>query len=149
MAAFIEQHEHFPTILARDLFGMIAGTSLGAGTHRHIFNHATDPNLIVKIENGYQSFSNIHEWEVWNRIKDTNLAKWFVPCVALSGAGTVLIMKRAKPLTPKQVPKKVPAFFTDLKEENWGWYQGRPACLDYGNHLLLEKGMTSRMRRFR
>lgn len=147
MAAFINYHEHFPTTLARDLSGMIPGESEGAGTFRHVFSHATDKNLIVKVENGHQSFSNIREWEVWNRVKDMDIAKWFVPCVQLSGAGTVLIMKRAKPIPRAKLPAKVPAFFTDLKHENWGLYHGRPVCVDYGNHLLLEEGMTKRMRK--
>lgn len=147
MAAFINYHEHFPTILARDLSGMILGESEGAGTYRHVFSHARDKNLIVKVENGVCSFSNVREWDVWNAVKDTALAKWFVPCVTISGAGTVLIMKRAKPIPRAKLPAKVPAFFTDLKPENWGLYQGRPVCVDYGNQLLLEEGMTKRMRK--
>lgn len=146
MPAWITESEHFPTTLARDIFAMIADKSLGAGTHRHIYSHASDPNLIVKIENGAHSFSNIREWEVWDRVKDTNLAQWFAPCVELSPNGLVLIQRRCKEVTAKEMPKKVPAFFTDLKVENFGRYKNRIVCLDYGNHLLLEKGMTSRMR---
>lgn len=147
MSAFITYHDHFPTILARDLSGMILGESEGAGTFRHIFSHATDKSLIVKVENGFQSFHNIKEWEVWRAVKYTKWAKWFVPCVQISGAGSVLIMKRAKRIPRSKLPERVPSFFTDLKAENWGWYKGHPVCVDYGLHLLHEYGMTTRMKK--
>lgn len=147
MPAWIQYHEHFPTSLARDLAGMVIGDSEGAGTFRHIYSHAHDKDLIVKIENGYRSFHNVTEWEVWKSIKSTDLAKWFAPCVEISGNGIVLIMKRAKPIPRAKLPARVPAFFTDLKAENWGWYKGHPVCVDYGLHLLHENGMTKRMRK--
>lgn len=58
-------------------------------------------------------------------------------------------MQRAEPVSARDLPRKVPAFFTDLKAENWGRIDGRFVCVDYGLHLLHEHGMTSRMRSVR
>jgi hypothetical protein len=41
----------------------------------------------------------------------------------------------------------MPAFFTDLKRENFGLLLGRLVCHDYGVNLLMENGMTKRMRK--
>lgn len=149
MTAYVDFDQHFKTGLARDLAGMILGDYDGHGTYRSIFHHASDPSLIVKVENGRQSFSNVHEWEIWKAVRDTKLAQWFAPCVDISPAGMVLIMRKCEPSNVRSLPDKVPAFFTDLKAENWGFYEGRPVCFDYGNHLMLERGMTTKMRKAR
>jgi hypothetical protein len=145
-SAYVAFDDHFKTILARDLAGMLLGDYDGHGTYRSIFHHATDPTLIVKVENKTGSFSNVQEWDVWQRVKLTKLARWFAPCVQISGAGTVLIQRKCELVTARQLPKKVPAFFTDLKAENWGLLNGRAVCFDYGCNLLMERGMTERLR---
>lgn len=146
MSAFVDMQDHFKTALALDVLGMVVGRYDGYGTYRAIFDHANDASLIVKVENQSQCFSNVAEWQVWESVRDTKLARWFAPCVEISPRGIVLIAKRCKPITREQLPDKVPAFFTDLKVENWGLYEGRPVCLDYGCHLMLEHGMTSKLR---
>lgn len=137
---------HFKTGLARDVANMVLGDLHGYGTTRAIYTHATDPTLMVKVETDAGSYNNIMEWEAWKSVKDTEFAKWFAPCVQISGAGLVLTMKKCTVATARELPRKVPAFFTDLKAENWGWYEDRFVCLDYGLHLLHELGMTKRMR---
>lgn len=149
MSAYVDRDDHFKSVLARDVAGMVLGDYRGTGTYRCIFDHASDPELIVKVENGHQCFCNVREWDVWERVKETALAKWFAPVVAISSSGVVLVMKRCAEVPVQLLPEHVPAFFTDLKAENWGLYEGRPVCLDYGNHLLIEYGMTKRMRRAR
>lgn len=146
MTAFVDMNDHFKTALAQDLLGMVVGRYDGYGTYRAIFDHATDASLIVKVENQSQSFSNVNEWNVWQAVKETKLARWFAPCVDISPRGIVLIARRCKPIPREMLPDKVPAFFTDLKVENWGLYEGRPVCLDYGCHLMLERGMTTKLR---
>lgn len=149
MSARVEFDDHFRTVLARDLAHMTLGDELGYGTSRAIFSHATRDDLIVKLETDSGSFSNVREADVWDAVKDTELAKWFAPVVEISPAGLVLLMKKCRVAIPEALPDKVPAFFTDLKAENWGIYEGRPVCLDYGLHLMLELGMTKRMRKAR
>lgn len=148
MSAYVSLGDHFRTVLARDLMGMVLGDSICHGTHRHVFNHATNKDWIVKVENGAQSFMNIAEYQVWQSVKETKLAKWFAPVLEISPSGLLLIMPRCQVATINDdLPKSVPAFMTDLKPENWGWLDGRWVCLDYGLHLLHEHGMTSRMRK--
>lgn len=137
---------HFKTGLARDLAGMVLGDLHGFGSTRTIYTHATDPTLMVKVETDAGSYNNIMEWEAWKSVKDTEFAKWFAPCVEISPAGLVLTMKKCERVSARGLPRKVPAFFADLKAENWGWYEDRFVCLDYGLHLLHEYGMTKRMR---
>lgn len=146
MSGYIDLDTHFTTTLSKDVQGMLLGDAMGYGTFRHIYNHATDPDVVVKLENGAQSFHNVTEWQVWQSVKDTEFAKWFAPVKHISASGTVLIMQRAQPVTVKDLPKKVPAFFTDLKAENWGRIGNRFVCVDYGLHLLHEYGMTKRLR---
>ena len=56
-------------------------------------------------------------------------------------------MKYCEPIAAIALPAEVPAFFTDLKPGNWGIYNKHPVALDYGKHMMLERGMTSRMRK--
>jgi hypothetical protein len=138
---------YFSSVVAREFSDMVIGESLGAGAFREVFAWELDPTLVVKFETAAGSFSNVREHDVWERIRDTELAKWFAPVVRISSCGSVLLMKRTKPITTAELPDKVPAFFTDLKRDNWGRLGKQIVCHDYGNHLLLEKGMTSRMRK--
>lgn len=147
MSGYIDLKEHFSSVVAKDVSSLLLGRSLGYGSSRAIFEHATDPGLIVKIEDGAGSFHNIAEWQVWNSVKHTTLARWFAPVVHIASAGSVLVMKKCDELRTEELPAEVPAFFTDLKPENWGRYEGRAVCLDYGLHLLHERGMTKRMRK--
>jgi hypothetical protein len=52
--------------------------------------------------------------------------------IRISPAGAVLIMQKADPIREAELPKKLPALFTDLKISNWGIINGRPVCIDYG-----------------
>lgn len=140
--------EHLPTTLGRDLARLLIGDMIGRGQFRQVFAHAFDKRKVVKIENGYASFSNVRESDIWKAVEDVKEhARWFAPVYQISGAGCVLVMARTQPVTRKELPDKVPAYFTDLKPENWGKWRGRVVCHDYGNHRLLEQGMTSRMRK--
>lgn len=139
---------HFPTMLGREVLALVCDDYLGRGQYREVYSYARDPKgWVVKLENGHQSFANVREWEAWRAVRETKWAPWFAPCHTISGSGLVLIQARTTPLDPVDLPKRVPAFFTDLKPENWGRYEGRIVCHDYGNHLLHENGMTDRMRK--
>lgn len=138
---------YFNTAVGRDLYGMVLGEKLGEGTAREVHSWLIDPRLVAKIETGYGSFQNVQEWEAWRSVEHTDHAQWFAPCVTISGSGVWLLQRRTKPCLDSQLPDRVPAFFSDLKVENWGMLKGRPVCHDYGLHLLHERGMTTRMRK--
>ena len=147
MHAYVYPDEHFKTTLGRDVFGMLVGDRIGTGTTREVYCHALHADCVVKIENGAQSFFNVYEHQIWERVKDTDLADWFAPVLHISPSGTVLIMRRTEPVREQDLPDRVPAFFTDLKAENFGWLEGRIVCHDYGHHRFIERGMTRKMRK--
>lgn len=119
---------------------------IGCGMTRSVFPITTMPGYVAKIEeNPKDHFQNVIEWETWNRMKGTSVEKWFAPCHSISADGRILIMARTK--RPESLPKRVPAFFTDLKAENWGVYKNRLVCHDYAKTKLMESGTTTSMLR--
>ena len=145
--------EDVTDFLAQELVGTLCGKLLGKGAARTVYEHRFDPTLVIKFERNAFSFQNVIEWQTWERVKNSDLAKWFAPCVAISPNGCVLVQRRTT--TPANYPTHIPAFFTDLKLPNFGVLLFKDAaeaereaqfvCHDYGLHLMLEKGMTKRM----
>lgn len=134
--------------LTADFFRLVAGDYLGGGMSRQVYECRLDPTLVIKFETDSFRFQNVMEWQVWDRVRWVDGVKnWFCPLVSISPCGTILLQKKAQDLRDKELPKRVPAFFTDFKKENWGMYQGRPVIRDFGTHLLMENGMTKRMKR--
>ena len=129
-----------------DFVNMFCGEQLGSGVSRDTFRARLDPTCVIKIEKE-NCFQNVIEHETWDRIKYTELAKWFAPVVAISPCGRVLMQKYAKDLIVP--PERLPAFFTDFSRENYGLIGKQVVARDYGFHLMLEKGMTNRMRKVR
>ena len=120
----------------KELAKLFCGSVLGSGAHRTVYANALDSNLVIKIEESAKCFSNIVEWEMWKLSQDTSLGRWLTPCVAISNCGSVLVQRRVQPVRMEEMPKVVPALFTDLKIENWGKLDGRIVCCDYGNMLF-------------
>ena len=139
--------EYFSNVTAKDFMNMMLGELVGTGQYRQVYSLEFDDTCVIKLEDKYAKFSNVKEWEVWSAVKGTSYAKWFAPCVKISGNGAWLIQKKTTPARMEELPKEVPAFFTDLKLSNWGRLGKQIVCHDYGNHLLLEQGMTKRMRK--
>lgn len=142
-----EVTDYFTTTVARDFVDLFAGEYLGGGTARHVFTLRTDPTMVVKVETTANSFQNVQEWDVWLRVRETSHAKWFAPCVNISTCGIVLIQRRTMPATEVDYPEKIPSFFTDLKRTNFGRLEDRLVCHDYGLNLLMEEGMTKKLRK--
>jgi hypothetical protein len=123
----------------------MCGTLISSGMARKVFEFTFMDNHVVKVEQDPHSFQNIHEWEVWRRVSETDYAKWFAPCKYISPNGQILIMERTVSLDKSKYPKNIPAFFTDTKYANFGLLKGKFVCHDYGIHLMHEQGMTKRM----
>jgi hypothetical protein len=150
-----------PESVLTDFYNLFCGKVLGEGAARKVYEHNFDGKVVIKVETGDYSFQNITEWQTWERVKHTDLAQYFAPCVAISPNGRVLVQRRTS--RPTYYPDKVPAFFTDLKLDNFGVLtngnvfvddvfdvrnpKGAFVCHDYGMHMMLEKGMTKRMRK--
>jgi hypothetical protein len=102
---------------------------------------------VVKFESDANDFANIFEMDLWRMVEDDKeLSKWFAPCTFLSPNGVVLLQKRTEVVRKSELPKYVPAFFCDLKSDNWGWLDGRYVCHDYGNNAVIRKGLNKRMK---
>jgi len=139
---------YFRDPLPHDLLSLCAGELLGRGAGRTVCVFAPDPTLVIKFETESQSFQNQWEWETWLRVQDTpHVARWFAPCVSISSFGSVMLMKRTEPAPEKAYPDRIPAFMADLKRPNWGLLKGKLVCHDYGRHLLMEYGTTTRMQK--
>ena len=140
---------HFDSIVSVDLYQLMCGKWLGGGIGRGVYVLGVDPSLVIKIETVSRSFQNVTEWEVWNDLErgDYEAMDWFAPCHYISPCGTILIQARTTPLDKSQAAKRVPAFFTDLKYQNFGMYDGRVVAHDYGYHKFVELGLNSKMRR--
>lgn len=139
--------DHFPTTNGRDLAALFLGEEIGVGTYRTVWSTNLNAERVIKREGGDASFSNVLEWEVWQVVKDTKHARWFAPCYAISPCGIWMIQHRTAEIKDiAALPKKIPAFLTDIKVPNWGWIGDQLVCHDYGNNMLMENGLTSRMR---
>lgn len=120
-----------------DLVDLVAGEQLGAGAYRKTYVFRHDPTCVIKRSTRDHHGHNILEYHFWDAIQsDKELSKWFAPCVRISDLGLWLIQKRTEIISKEQLPKKVPYILTDLKRENWGLYEGRPVCHDYGNIII-------------
>jgi hypothetical protein len=104
-------------------------------------------DCVIKVEDE-SYYQNVHEAEIWRRVHETPLAKWFAPVYRISPLGRIIVMARTVPVVRKDLPTMVPAFFTDTKIQNWGRLKdGRVVCHDYGTNLMLEQGMTKRLKK--
>lgn len=129
----------------KEAFNLLATELIGSGSARMVYSCALRPDCVVKVEEGSKSFQNITEWQTWQEVKDTPQAKWFAPCVEISPSGSVLVMRRTDPVPKGQLPRRVPAFFTDLKRTNFGLLDGRFVCHDYGVNNLTAQGLLAGM----
>src|SRR5574343_3505 len=124
---------HDSHTIKMDIFDCILGKEIGRGMTRIVYQHRTDPTLVVKVEHEGGAFQNVRESELWFEIADTKFKKWFAPVVYVSGCGTVIIQKKCEPLDKKKYPKKIPVFLTDTKYANYGLLNGKFVCFDYGS----------------
>jgi hypothetical protein len=128
----------------KEFFNTLIGKQLGKGSARTVYAFSANPELVVKVEIGGESFQNVREWEYWKEMKDSPMAKYLAPCEYISPCGAVLIQGRVLPLDRSKYPKKIPANFTDTKYQNFGLYKNKFVCCDYGN-IPFAKGVSAKM----
>lgn len=131
MKHLAEQISEYPTT-TRDLAWLFLGKLIGSGLSRTVYEYEQDKTCVIKYEHGEGRWQNILEWEIWNTVKDTKLAKWFAPCIDISPNGHFLIQKRAEKVPKSFFPKEIPALFGDLKYDNFGMIGKQFVCIDYG-----------------
>lgn len=123
-----------------ELFRFVRGTKLGQGRYRTVYAFTPDQSLVLKHDN-MDNYSNISEMDVWEAARGTKWERWLAPCLWISGLGIWMLQKRTTPIEKTQLPKKVPGFLADLKDDNWGVLNGRVVCHDYGNHRALKMAL--------
>ena len=120
-----------------DFIDLFCGEHLGSGVSRDVYVYQIDPRWVIKIETPDSEGDNWAEWRVWNTVKYTTdgTKDWFAPCDWISRAGRVMLQKRTKPIETKEkkIPEKIPAFFTDVKDSNFGWIGNQLVCHDYSH----------------
>lgn len=132
--------------IVSELMSALCGDKIGEGSSRIVYEHQTDPTLVVKIETQKNSMQNLREFDAWREVSHTPYAKWFAPIELCSTNGRILLQKKTVILPKEDYPKKLPNFFTDFKYQNYGMLDGRFVCHDYGTHALMTFGLTKRMR---
>jgi hypothetical protein len=132
-------------IVRGDLFWLMCDEVIGRGQGRTVYSSKVLPNSVIKVEENARSFQNIIEWETWEQLKNTVYAKWLAPCEHISANGAVLVMAKTKPL--HKLPSEMPTFLDDFKPENYGIYNGRPVCHDYGINVVKLDRLNIRMRK--
>lgn len=144
----IEHFSDFPADIKTEFIDTFCGKLIGHGYSRQVYEYKLDSSLVIKIEtciNVSKYFQNVIEYDTWINIKDTDLSKWFAPCVYISYNGNVLIQKKTNPV--KKYPDMIPIFLTDTKKQNYGMYKGKFVCHDYGTNNLIKYGFTKRMKK--
>ncbi len=127
---------NLPYITA-DMFKMLCGEKLGAGTFRAVYEFGFNPrNQVIKIE-ADDTDSNMSEYMLWKEAQwlrgDLAWVKnWLAPVHWVSPDYKILVMSRTYPRPKKERPDVVPDFFTDIKFDNFGWIGDRLVCHDYG-----------------
>lgn len=119
----------------REGFNVLLGDKIGSGQFRDVFECRFRSDMVVKVErdNGaYRTFHNVLEATFWNDCMETEKIKpWLAPVYHLSPDGYLLVQARCEPVRKEDLPKKLPAFLTDLKPSNFGIFDGRLVCVDY------------------
>ncbi len=112
---------------------------LGAGLHRAVFIHKTDPKLAIKVAHRHLSGKrNRMEWEIWNNAPD-HVKQWLVPCISIHENGAYLVCLRGK--KTNKVPQNNPfkKIYRDTSSPvNWVIINGKTVLADYANNAMFE-----------
>lgn len=140
-----------------DFLDMFCGKHLGSGGSRDVYEFQYDKSKVIKIERllendgiAFIRHANVLEYAVWSTVCHSTYAKWFAKCHWISDNGLILIQSRTHEKPKKPRPEKVPAFFTDLKDDNFGWIGNQFVCHDYP--LCLDRfsyfALNDKMRKY-
>lgn len=133
--------------LGEQSYALLCDKFIGSGMSRDTYSSLLLPDCVVKVEDCARIFQNVLEWEIWQEVKNTKYSKWFAPCEFISPNGSILIQKKTEPMPLKKLPEKMPSFFCDFKKGNYGWFENRVVCHDYGLAYILNKGLNNRLKK--
>lgn len=123
-----------------DLINCLIGEKIGSGSFRDVFEYNLHPTkYVIKVENNRNLYSrcNIAEQLLYEEIKGLKnelewVKDWFAPILWVSPSGRLLVMERTEEKPNKKIPENIPAFFSDVKWDNFGWIGNKFVCHDYG-----------------
>lgn len=121
-------------LTSQDAFNLLCGPKLGEGIHRTVFLCRIDPSLVVKVEteSNYWTGANAAEFKNWEEVSYAPVFnRWLAPCVSISPNGRIMLQKRTTAIPAHLMPDKLPSWLTDIKHENFGFFQGRVVAHDY------------------
>lgn len=147
-------------IVGVDAMMCLMGHKISDGHFRDVYEHATDPTKVIKVEFGHarkdvhdsvmqNSFCNVQEFLLWREIEGLKgklswVKDWFAPIHWISPGGHILCMEKTLEKEELRRPEKIPEFLWDVKQENFGWIGDKFVCHDYANVSALieyKKGM--------
>ena len=140
--AILESHN-----VGMDLIMCMIGPVIANGNFRAVYEHALDPNKVIKVEYGHEkkdshdsimnnSYCNVQEFLLWREIEGLKgplewVKKWFAPIDWISPSGHIMCMHKTKPMPGKKRPDEIPSFMWDVKQDNFGWIANNLVCHDY------------------
>lgn len=125
-----------------DLIKMFIGKHINSGFYRSVFEFNPNPDkYVVKIEHD-DTNCNTNEFLIWNEVSGLHgdlawVKDWFAPILWMSPNGKITIQERTtschnEKFYKKELPKEIPVFFSDVKDDNFGWLNNKFVCHDYG-----------------
>lgn len=146
------------TKLSRDAaLELFVGNQVGSGSYRRVYDLHTDETCVMKIEYCGKEFCNVHEMAVWKEVQHTPIEDWFAPCMKIDSLGVALIQKKTRPFQNEESFKKalketrgsldLPEFFDDAHHGNFGMFEGRVVCHDYGFNFFINHGVDAGWRK--
>lgn len=142
------QVEDEGALLKNSALRLMYGECIGSGASRRVYSVLHDDTLVLKVEHSGKTFHNQTEYLIWEEIKSWPISDWFAPCVDIDGYGNVLLQKRTQPFDchddfkaalTKTRGGVIPAVFDDIHYGNFGMYDGRVTCHDYGYHRFFHQ----------
>lgn len=123
-------------LLHYDLHHLLCGDFLGEGVNRKTYRCNIAPQYVIKVSDEHHQWQNVNEWEVyWYASKV--MAKWLAPCRFISPSGRYLIQDYVEPVRREELPKTLPRFLVDQKQENFGMLNGHLVARDYGTMVAM------------
>ena len=134
--------------VANDALSLFCGKLIGKGGSRLVYENRLDKNSVIKLQYGNGlPMQNIAEWQAWLELQYCDAGKWLAPCFFISNRGHVLIQAKTAKLSYDSYPQQIPAFLTDTKYENFGLFDSRFVCHDYGQNLLMTIGSKLKLKK--
>lgn len=141
--------------ISDSLLDLCIGDIIGEGYSRVVYEWLPDPTLVLKVardDNMYKGIaSNIAEFELWERVAFGSYyeeaKEWLAPVNMISKDGRCMLMAKTESLRASELPKKVPCWMTDIKQDNVGLFEGRIVFHDYAMNLIPENGLCKKKKK--